>query len=143
VGYVDLRCCSVQEAADLLIEKLGGAQAALARQLAEQTWVAAFGVLMGCLENSGDLPPEAPSDYPTLCDWLTEDLMARLARAPLKNPRFTEDARSGETLSVRVAFEWCPSEGPVEFGGLDWWELLELLPYAEVYGSANGMKGAG
>ena len=136
LGYVDLRCHPVDKVADLLIEKLGGSEDALARQLEEQTWVAAFGLLIQDLLDSEGLPPEAPSDYASLCDWLTEDLEGRLARTCLKDPRLTEDARNGETLSLRVGFEWGPSKGPLDFGELGWWELLELLPYDQVYDSA-------
>ena len=135
-GYVDLRSDSVNKVADLLIEKLGGSTVALARQLGEQTWMAAFGLLIGDLLDSESLPPEAPSDYAGLCDWLTDDLKAHLARSSLANPRLIDDARNGETFSLRVAFEYDPSRSPLEFGQLGWWELLELIPYDQVYDSA-------
>ena len=143
VGYVGLRRRSVNKVADLLIEKLGGSADALARQLGEQTWVAAFGLLIQDLLDSEDLPPGAPSGYARLCDWLTEDLEGRLARTPLGDPRLTEDARNGETFSLRVAFEWAPFKGPLEFGGLGWWELLELLPHDQVYDAASNVEGVG
>ena len=143
LGYVDLRRHSVDEVADLLIKKLGGSTVAMARPRGEQTWVAAFGLLIQDLLDSEDLPLEAPSDYATLCDWLTEDLKGRLDRAFLPDPRLTEDARNGETFTLRVAFEWGPSKGPLEFGELGWWELLELLPYDQIYDSADKVDGGG
>ena len=143
LGYVDLRRHSVDEVADLLIKKLGGSTVPMARPRGEQTWVAAFGLLIQDLLDSEDLPLEAPSDYATLCDWLTEDLKGRLDRAFLADPRLTEDARNGETFTLRVAFEWGPSKGPLEFGELGWWELLELLPYDQIYDSADKVDGGG
>ena len=143
VGYVDLRRHPVNKVADLLIGKLGGSTVARDRQLGEQTWVAAFGLLIQDLLDSESLPPEAPSDYASLCDWLTEDLKVRLARTSLADPRFTEDTRNGETFGLRVAFEWDRSKGPLEFSELRWWELLELLPYDQVYDSAGKVEGDG
>ena len=131
--YLDLRYHPVSEVADLLIEKLGGSTAVMARQLGEQTWVAAFGLLTQDLLDCEHIPPEVSSSYAKLCDWLTEDLKGRLARTSLANPRVTEDARNGETFSLRMAFEWGPSKGPLQLGDLGWWELLELRPYDQVY----------
>ena len=143
VAYIDLRSHSVNEVADLLIEKLGGSIGAMARICGEQTWVATFGLLIQDILDSEALPLEAPSGYANLCDWLTEDLESRLARTSLANPRLTEDARNGETFSLRVAFEWGKSKGPMEFGDLGWWELLELLPHDQVYDSASNIEGGG
>ena len=133
VSYLDLRRHSVDKVADLLLEKLGSVRAATARGLGEQTWVGTLGLTVQDLLDSENLPLEAPSDYAGLCDWLAEDLEWRLARTSLVDPRITEDARSGETLSVRVAFEWGPAKGPLTFGDLGWWALLELQPHNHVY----------
>lgn len=143
VCYVDLRDHTVDTVADLLIEKLGGSTIANARPHGDQTWVAAFSLLTQNLLDSEDLPPEAPLDYAGLCDWLTENLKARLASTSLVNPRLTEDARNGETFGLRVAFEWGPARGPMEFGDSGWWELMEVLPYKDVHGSAMNTKGIG
>ena len=96
--YLDLRRHPVDEVADLLIEKLGGSTAAMDRQLGEQTWVAAFGLLTQDLLDCENIPLEVSSSYAKLCDWLTEDLKSRLARTSLADPRVTEDARNGETF---------------------------------------------
>ena len=143
VCYVDLRHHTVDTVADLLIEKLGGSMITKARPHGDQTWVAAFSLLTQNLLDSEDLPPEAPLDYASLCDWLTENLEARLASTSLVNPRLTEDARNGETFSLRVAFEWGPARGPMEFGDLGWWELMEVLPYEEVYDSTSNNESGG
>ena len=141
VGYVDLRRHPVNKVAELLIEKLGDSTIAIARPHGEQTWVAAFGLLIQDLLDSEGLPPGAPSDYASLCDWLTEDLEGRLNRTSLVDLRLTEDARNGETFGLRVSFEWGPSKGPLEFGELGWWELLELLPYNQVYDPESNVEG--
>ena len=141
VAYIDLRSHSVNEVAALLIEKLESSMGAMDRIRGEQTWVAAFGLLIQDLLDSEALPLETPLSYAKLCDWLTEDLKGRLARTSLANPRFTEDARNGETFSLRVAFEWGQSKGPMEFGDLGWWELLELLPHDQVYNSSSNVEG--
>ncbi len=128
VGYIDLRQHSIENTAELLLEKLTGA-----RRAEVAHWVATFGLLVEDVLRSGRLPPAAPTDYPHLCDWLSEDLLARVRRSSVTNSRLTEDSRNGETFSVRIAFEWKPQQGPLEFGALDWWELLEVLPYDRVY----------
>ena len=48
---------------------------------------------------------------------------------------------NGETFGLRVSFEWGPSKGPLEFGELGWWELLELLPYDQVYDPESNVEG--
>ena len=142
VSYLDLRRHSVDKVADLLIEKLRGPRVDVTHERSEQTWVATFGLLMQDLRVFKDvLPAEAPSDYVDLCDWLTRDLEYRLARTDLVGPRFTEDARNGESLSLRVAFEWGPAKGPLTFGELEWWTLLDLQPYNTIYGSASNVGG--
>ena len=132
VSYLDLRRHSVDKVADFLLEKLGSIRAATARGLGEQTWVGTLGLTVQDLLDSDNLALEAPSGYANLCDWLAEDLEGRLARTSLVDPRITEDARNGETLSVRVAFEWGPAKGPLTFGDLGWWALLELQPHNHV-----------
>jgi len=131
VGYIDLLQNPIEEVAEVLLEKMTGA-----RRAEVTRWVAAFGVLIEDLLRSGDLPATAPINYPHLCDWLVDDLLARLQKAAITNPQFTEDARNGETFSARVAFSWNPRERPLEFGVLDWWEVLEVLPYDAVYSQA-------
>ena len=64
-----------------------------------------------------------------------------MTRTFLVDLRLTEDARNGETFGLRVSFEWGPSKGPLEFGELGWWELLELLPYNQVYDPESNVEG--
>ena len=143
VSYMDLRQYTVNQVADLLIEKLGDPTVAMTRTHREQSWVATFGLLIHDVLESEDLPPEVPTDYARLCDWLTKDLERRLSLTSLATPRLTEDARNGETFSLRMAFEWSPSKSPLEFGEMGWWELLELIPYDQVYDSVSNIEGFG
>ena len=142
VSYMDLRHNPVNKVADLLIEKLEDSAVVTAQRRGEQMWVASFGLFMKDLEPE-NLGAEAPSGFAELSDWLTEELVGRLARTSLADLRLTEDARNGETLSLRVAFGWDPARGPLEFGELGWWKLLELLPYDQVYDSASNDKDIG
>lgn len=98
-----------------------------------QDWVATFGVNTNELYDGDVLPPNAPRDYPHLCDWLTNDLMKRLSKAVLEDLRILEDARSGETLSVRVGFKWNPNKSPLDFGDIGLWEVLEVDEYDRIY----------
>lgn len=131
VGYLDLRGRCLNEVAELLLDKLGGARVAMTLPQREQNWVATFGLLIEKLSTE-ELPPEAPSDYARLCNWLTEELLRRLSQTSLTDLRIIEDARDGETYSIRMSFEWDPSIGPLDFGEMGWWELLELLPYSQL-----------
>jgi hypothetical protein len=128
IGYIDLRKHSINDVADLLIKKLTGT---IGTEVTR--WVATFGLLIEDLLQSGNLPPTAPTFYPHLCDWLTEDLLTRLRDSSISKVQVTEDFRNGETFSVRIAFEWKSQEVPLDFGKLDWWEVLEVLPYDSVY----------
>ena len=128
IGYIDLRKHSVNEVADLLIEKLTGQT-----KIEVVHWIATFGLLIEDVLESGNLPVTAPTYYPHLCDWLTEDLLIRLEGSPISDIRMIEDSRDGETFSVRIEFKWKPQEVPLEFSILNWWEVLEVLPYNRVY----------
>lgn len=128
IGYIDLRKHSIEDVAELLLEKLTGTA-----RMEVVRWVATFGLLIEDVLESGNLPPSAPTYYPHLCDWLAEDLFTRLQDSSISDARMVEDARNGETFSVRIEFEWKSQEVPLDFGILDWWEVLEVLPYDHVY----------
>ncbi|MBN2378922.1 HNH endonuclease [candidate division WOR-3 bacterium] len=100
----------------------------------DQEWVATFGLDICEVFEKDMLPPNAPRDYLYLCDWLTDDLMKRLSRAVL-DLRFLEDARDGETLSIRVGFKWNLDKSPLDFGDISWWEVLEVDEYDRIYPS--------
>lgn len=129
IGYLDTRELTIDEVADVLIKKLSGVEVV---QSPPREWVATFGVLIDEAYEHG-LPAEAPRDYPHLCDWLEHQLLRSLETAPLVNPRKVEDKRDGETASVRIAFEWGPEMGPLKFGAIAPWDVLEVLPHDAVY----------
>lgn len=132
VGYLDLREKGVDGVVDVLVEKHRQTLGFVIRGRAPpflETWVATFGVNIDELISSGYLPYDAPRDYASLCDWLETDLLQRLG-PPVRNARFAEpSARNGETLSVRLAFEWIPRQEALTFGQLEWWQVLEVIPY--------------
>jgi hypothetical protein len=96
--------------------------------------VLSFGLSMESLFKSGLLPPEAPSDYPYLCDWLEGDLIERLARVGSSVIMPEASERSGETLSIRVAIVHADADR-LELFEPGWWEVLEAKYYSEVYGA--------
>lgn len=137
IGYLDLREYSIEEAVVILSSK-AEALSVSAHIPVSQIWVATFGINMEDLYDLGLLPSDAPTSYPQLCDWLENDLLDRVRESGLKDSGMPEaSARNGETLSVRVAFEWSAEQGPLEFGELAWWEVLEILPFEQIYETQN------
>jgi hypothetical protein len=131
IGYMDLREHSIAEVCETLAGKLPGA--AFSGWGRPERWVATFGVNVVELLERRVLPAEAPQAYPALCDWLEKDLFHRLKSARIDNVEPAEaSSRTRETLSVRVSFTWTPTT-PLEFPNLNCWEVLEVLPWYEVY----------
>lgn len=133
VAYLDLREHSLQDAAAILVFKLEQELPGYAQRVEEQAWVVAYGLVIQDLIESKELPSGVPLDYPRLCDWLTTNLLENLRSQAVKNPRFVEDARDGETLSVRIAFDWHPAGEPLHLQPPAWWEALELAPLSQIY----------
>lgn len=95
-------------------------------------FVATFGLGIEQVLASGGLPSDAPTQYPHLCDWLEVDLRERLRDAIGEFRQVGPSKRDGETLSVRIAFEW-QYDGQPNLEALGWWSVLELAPFEEVY----------
>ena len=134
VFYIDLRRTTVARAAGALLAKLAGTYTADYVGKVTTEWVATFGVNTDDLLENRVLPAHVPRYYPLLCDWLESDLDHRLAASPLTSFYYPEpSARSGETLSVRIAFELPRVANEFSFGDLGWWELLEFLPFSYIY----------
>lgn len=95
--------------------------------------VICFGVNIFELEQSGKLPPDAPY-YPYLCDYLEQELKDKL-REIACGPFFQPEAsgRTGETLSVRIAFTALNLDEIDRLYGTGW-EILEIAYYSEIYG---------
>lgn len=78
-----------------------------------------------------------PRDYPSLYDWLEKELIKQLSSllsCPFYSPEPSE--RSGETISVRLAFLLLDLNELDRFT-IPWWEIVEIQYYSEVYGSAE------
>ena len=103
-------------------------------------WVSTFGVNTDDLVNGDSIdraglnPPSY--EYPLLCDWLRGRLLEQLnASHPTPVSLAEPDMRTGNTLTVRVQFEWDPVESELRLRPEDeWWERSELRPYVDVYG---------
>lgn len=100
-----------------------------------EPWVITFGARVLQILESRNASPDAEIDYPSLCDELEEDLMKDLrAQIPGLSVQTEASARSGETLSFRVAF-WNLDFSRLEELNVDPWEVLEVAPYSELYES--------
>ena len=58
----------------------------------------------------------------------------------MSHMRMIEDSRTGETISIRLGFEWDLSKESLNFGDMGWWELLELAPHEDGFGRVMGSK---
>lgn len=92
--------------------------------------VLSFSMNMNALKEPGRLPQYAP-ETPMLYDWLIGQLRDALR---ISGGLFSaiEDARNRETVSIRYASWMLDLDRlslPLPFG----WELLEVMPYSEVY----------
>lgn len=81
---------------------------------------------------ASDPPPGVRNTYAHICDWLERDLMSRLEREIPSVSVMTEDARNGETLSIRIAF-WNLDVQHLEAIDVWPWKVLEVAYYSEVY----------
>jgi hypothetical protein len=157
IGAADVRTFSLPIAdkfslstASLSVEEIARQIVAKVRpkmHLAVTHWIASFSLNTFGLRDQGSLPDEAPEDYATLCDWLMSNLSDEIGRsiasgrASIQDFRIVEDQRDGEMFSVRIAFRWKPDGSNVEFGVSPIWELVELLPYDEVYSEHSSSGG--
>ena len=136
IGYLDLRRYSTKEVADLLDLKYKDIYGALQTSVQIRRLVATFGMNFSELDIDVDeseewpLPPDL--GYAHACDWLQKDLINVLENKGFKNVEVIEDARNGETFSVRIAFDSAISES-IDFGAPYWWKILELAEYSAIY----------
>lgn len=132
VYYIDLRSEGILNTVEMMMKKLRSLHP-LEKVCAPTIWIVTYGLNMEDLFENYELPSSAPHTYPHLCDWLEEDLMGHLSQSRMETPKLLEDARSGETLSVRVGFKWNPEETSLDLGDIGWWEVLEVAPIKEIY----------
>ncbi len=104
----------------------------LSRPVSEPV-VVGLSVNVADLEATGELPPEAPTAYPQLCDWLEQQLLSSLrSRGATYIVPCEASERNGETLGMRLA-AWA-----VDINGLagalpPYWQVVEVAPYGDVY----------
>jgi len=130
--YIDLRREGLFNTAEILMKKLRDI-CPVEQVNVPKEWFAAFGIVIEDLMENYELPASAPGQYAYLCDWLEEDLMKRLSKSCLGSLKMLEDSRDGETLTVKVGFEWVPEEGPLDFGDIGWWGVLEVAELESIY----------
>jgi DNA-binding CsgD family transcriptional regulator len=123
----------LREYVDYLIPESESSERQFSASRGSRTLVATFSLVVEDVVASGRLPPNVPTDYVALCDWLEEDLRRCLVEnlGDFSSPEASQ--REGETISVRIAFRWNQQDGQPDFGDLGWWSLLELLPFEEAY----------
>jgi hypothetical protein len=150
-NYIDLRKEGLHSTVDIIIKKLikrptypyycrGDFGISDIEIFVPIVWVASFGVVIEDLLKGHELPSSVPRDYVNLCDWLEKDLMDRLSKSDIKKYKLSEDLRTGETLSIRIAFGWNPEEKPFDFGDIGWWEVLEIAKFEDIYPDQSGKE---
>lgn len=132
IVYIDLRKEGIFGSVDILIEKLRQIYP-IEEMIVPKVWVATFAVIIEDIFENYELPPSVPRDYAYLCDWLEKDLMNRLSKTSIEVLKLLEDSRDGETFSVRVGFKWDADKYPLDFGNIDWWQVLEIDEFNEIY----------
>lgn len=132
VRFADLRVETLDTVVESLLEKLQMIELPLITS-GYIWWVATVGLVVEEVVEQWNLPDSVPRTYVDLCDWLEKDLEYRLQKGGIKGVELIEDSRNGESLSVRFRFKWSPSECPLDFGPLEWWQVLEILPFESVY----------
>lgn len=136
--YINLRKEGIFSSADTIIKKLRE-HYPMEEISVPKVWVATFGVVIENLLEKNEFPSSAPRDYVHLCDWLEKDLVKRILESPIQNFELPEAShRDGETLSIRIAFEWDPEKYTLDFGDIGWWEVLEIAEFEEIYSDQSG-----
>lgn len=140
VKFVDLRIEPLDTVVESLLEKMQRIE------LPPMTrgyiwWVATVGLVIEEVLEQWNVPHSVPRTYVDVCDWLEKDLEYRLQKYGIEGVQLIEDSRNGESLSVRFKFKWLPNERPLDFGQLEWWQVLEVLPVEVVYPATGERSG--
>ena len=115
-----------------LIESFGYSNVNLL-MLPPERLVLTFGTNVVELIANRSLPNSAPRSYAELCDWLEVCLTNHLASISTSTFYYPEaSARNGETLSVRLAFVNLDI-GDLEKFQSEWWEILEVAYFSDIY----------
>lgn len=125
ICYIDFRKEGLIETIDLLYQK----HQEISDQETEPTpeyWVLCFGVGSDEIYHSPDV------SYARSCDTLQRNLLKQISKT-YPEAVAVEDARDGESFSVRVGIRWNPDEDELKLGDIGSWELLEVAPFEEIY----------
>lgn len=129
--FLDVRQKNIDSICKSLLETLSNAKPHKAHYT---HWVATFGISVFEVVKEWELIEIIPDTYAEICDWFDNDLKQRLSNfANIEKLNQVEDFRNGETLSIRYEFRWSPDKKPLNFGPLDWWEVLEVEPFESIY----------
>jgi hypothetical protein len=101
-------------------------------RIANEPIVIAFGVVIEHITKDADYTEEIVSDYPRLCDKLTQDLKIYLKSLVSCHFFVCEEMRDGESFAVRVAFE---NLDPDELDQFDYypWNVIEIKWFSDLY----------
>nr|WP_321352976.1 toll/interleukin-1 receptor domain-containing protein [uncultured Methanoregula sp.] len=125
ICYIDFRKEGLIETIDLLYQK----HEEISDQDMEPTpeyWVLCFGVGSDEIFHSTDV------SYARSCDALQKGLLEQISKN-YPEAVAVEDARDGETFSIRIGIKWNPDEEELMIGDIGSWELLEVAPFEEIY----------
>ena len=125
ICYIDFRKEGLIETIDLIYQK----HAEISDLNTEPTpeyWVLCFGV------GSDEIFYSFEVRYASRCDDLQDDLLEQISKF-YPEAVVLEDARDGETFSVRIGIKWNPDEHELKLGDIGLWELLEVAPFEEIY----------
>lgn len=100
-----------------------------------EPWVISFGTHILQILKKRNAAYSVQIDCPSLCEELERDLMKDLrAHMPGLSVQTEASTRSGETLSLRVAF-WNLNLSRLDEVDIEPWQVLEVAPFSEVYES--------
>jgi len=132
ICYIDFRKEGLIDTIDLLYQK----HEEISDRDTEPTpeyWVLCFGV------GSDEIFHSPEVMYASSCDALQKDLLKQISKY-YPEAVILEDARDGETFSVRIGIKWNPDEEKLKLGDIGSWELLEVAPFEEIYSGQDPME---
>lgn len=103
------------------------------RRPTPEYWVLTFGVEPAEIFNFPDV------NYAQRCDVLQQDLLGKISKN-YPEAIVLEDARDGETFSVRIGIKWNPDEHELKIGDTGFWELWEVSPFEEIYSGEDPLE---
>lgn len=139
IAYLDIRNEGVDGIVEVILDKLNLKR----KEIKSGLFVTTLGTNFNDLLEKKIITNEDTNNYAITCDMLERNLKERLYKSfPKKFCQTEESFRSGETLSVRIAYHWDLSEGLPNFGFIENWDFLEFRPIEEVYPDDDKIRSA-